>query len=97
MAQNVRLVVTLYDKFNFLGHFRTLVSDLADFGFLEFIDRTASVAVVPGPNFQTGDAIRLWSGRNFTGRSIVLTPGFYNDLRDFDFLDEAASMRIIRV
>ena len=97
MAQTVRLVVTLYDKFNFLGTFRVLVSDLADFGFIEFIDRATSVSVVPGPNFRVGDAIRLWSGRNFTGRSIVLTPGFYNDLRDFNFLDEAASMRIIRV
>lgn len=97
MAQQVRLVVNLFDKFNFLGTFRTLVTDLADFGFIEFIGRAASVTVEQGPNFQSGDAIRLWSGRNFTGQSITLRPGFYNDLRDFNFLDKAASMRIVRV
>lgn len=97
MAQTVRLVVNLYDKFNFLGHFRTLVTDLADFGFLDFIGKAASATVVEGPNFQSGDAIRLWSQRNFSGQSITLRPGFYNDLRDFNFLDKAASMRIVRI
>lgn len=97
MAQPVRLIVNLYSNFNFLGFFRTLVTDLADFGFLNFIDQAASVSVVPGPNFVPGDAIRLWSGRNFTGQSITLRPGFYNDLRRFNFLDQAASMRIVRV
>lgn len=97
MAQQVRLIVNLFDKFNFLGQFRTLVADLADFGFLDFIGRAASVSVVPGPNFISGDAIRLWSQKNFTGQNITLRPGFYNDLRNFNFLDRAASMRIIRL
>lgn len=91
----VRLIVTLYDKFNFLGTFRTLVSDLADFGFIEFNDRTTSVIVTPGPNFRPGDAVRLWSERNFQGRFITLPPGQYNDLRRFDFQDQASSLRIV--
>lgn len=91
----VPIIAELFDNFNFLGPRRTLIESLADFGFIEFDDRTTSVIVTEGPNFQPGNAIRLWTEKNFQGRSLTLPPGQYNDLRVFNFNDQASSMQII--
>lgn len=91
----VRLIVNLFDDINFSGPFRTLVSDLNDFRLIEFNDRTSSVQVIQGPNFQPGDAARLFDNINFGGASITLPPGNYPDLRQFNFNDLASSLRIV--
>lgn len=91
----VRLIAELFDNFNFLGFRRTVIENLDNFGIIEFDNRTTSVIVSRGPDFQPGDAVRLWTERNFSGRSLTLPPGQYNDLRTFNFNDQASSLQIV--
>jgi hypothetical protein len=93
---NIPIIVTLSQNKEFLGRHCTLTEDTPNLTVYDFNDRTTSVAIHPGPNYDPSRryVVSFYEGFHYAGAQLVLGPGGYNDLQHpFSFNDMISSVR----
>lgn len=71
--KKVTLVLELYEKINFGGKKIVLVFDTPDLDNYCFNDKTNSIKVFRGPNYEGGAKVKVYSGKDYKGGYIELS------------------------
>jgi hypothetical protein len=81
----INLVAALWEKTDFGGVKRTLITSAPNLDDIAFNDRTHSIGIHPGPNFladSTTDTVSFFEDAFNSGTEIVLRTGSYKDITE---------------
>lgn len=85
MYTSSKLIVEIFEQPNFQGKKTTICEPVKNLKQeTGFAGNIASCIVYQGPNFATSpnEKVLLFEKPNFLGREVILTPGYYTDIRN---------------
>ena len=91
-----RLIVEVFQHVNFRGRMGYVVEPVPFTAHIGFQDNISSLRVYKGPNFSSNPNYKviLHQHRDYRGKKLALSPGFYPNLHDvaFNFADRVSSI-----
>jgi len=102
MAIQIPLIVFLQEGLDYSGHRRMLIEGTPDLSHTSFDDRTSSIIIRKGPNYQEWvtanqgkePAVGFYEKKDYAGAALVLKPGAYANIHNlFNFGNIISSVK----